>query len=81
MVALVNYRSRPSPCFLDEMKAFGVRGGRRVWRDSTGERFYTWDGLHGEIEVFNRRGRHLGAADAVSGVLKKPADRTRRLDV
>lgn len=80
-VTFVKYRPRPSPCFLDEMESFGVRGGRRVWRHPAGERFYTWDELHGEIEVFNKRGRHMGAADAVSGVLRKAADRTRRLDV
>lgn len=75
------YKARPEPCYLDEKEAWGVRGGRKVWRDAVEDLFYTWDGLHGEIEVFNRRGRHLGAADPVSGVMIKEADRTRRLDV
>jgi hypothetical protein len=29
-------------------------------RSDGGARLYTWDSLHGEIEVFNRPGKHLG---------------------
>ncbi len=57
-----------------------VRGSRR-WRDVSGRRLYTWDALHGEIEVFDARGYHLGALDAVSGVLIKKAKAGRRIDV
>jgi len=32
---------------------------------------YTWDAMHGEIEVFNEWGYHLGVIDAVSGELLK----------
>ncbi|QDG52181.1 hypothetical protein FIV42_15965 [Persicimonas caeni] len=47
-----------------------------VWRSldnhnagvrTDGNYLYTWDGLHGEIEIFNMRGEHLGAMDAVTG--------------
>lgn len=71
----------PDPSFLDECEALGFIAGDRRWRNSKGTRLYTWDPLHGEIEVFNRRGHHLGAADAVTGVLIKPAVRGRRIDV
>ncbi|MES1241811.1 MAG: colicin E3/pyocin S6 family cytotoxin [Acidobacteriota bacterium] len=71
----------PTPSILDEQDHFGVRGGRRVWRSKDGQRYYTWDGLHGEVEVFNRRGRHLGALDPHTGELIKPAVKGRRLDV
>jgi hypothetical protein len=37
--------------------------------------------LHGEIEAFVSRGRHLDALDAVTGALIKPAEKGRRLDV
>jgi hypothetical protein len=40
-----------------------------------------WDGLHGEVEVYNRRGKHLGVADAISGELIKPAINGRCIDV
>ena len=42
---------------------------------------FEWDELHGEIEVYNKRGRHLGALDAVTGSLIKPAVRGRSIDV
>jgi len=42
---------------------------------------HTRDSLHGEIEVFNKRGRHLGAADAVSGVFTKDPDKRKSIDV
>jgi hypothetical protein len=73
--------ARPSPGFLDECEALGLIYGERRWRNRDGTRLYTWDSLHGEIEVFDRRGRHLGAADAVTGVLIKPAVKGRKIDV
>ena len=72
---------RPVPCYLDEMVALGERGGRKRWRSRDGERLYTWDSLHGEIEVFNKHGRHLGALDAIAGTLIKPAVKGRKIDV
>jgi hypothetical protein len=42
---------------------------------------YTWDSLHGEIEVFNKRGKHLGAIDAIHGKLIKDPVRGRKIDV
>lgn len=72
---------RPSPCFLDDCEPLGVRNKRKIWRDRACTRFYTWDELHGEIEVFNNRGRHLGVLDGVSGVLIKGAVKGRKIDV
>lgn len=69
----------PSPSFLDRIEFFGVRSGQKVWRSADRERYYTWDALHGEIEVFNKRGRHLGSLHAIRGVLIKPAVRGRRI--
>ncbi len=72
---------KPVPCYLDELEPFGVRGGEKRWRNSRGDRIYTWDDLHGEIEVFNSRGMHPGAADAITGKMVKPAVKGRRIDV
>ncbi len=71
---------RPRPCFLDGMERLSRRGPQ-LWRSGDGERYYTWDSLHGEIEAFNKRGHHLGALDAVTGQLIKPAGRGRKIDV
>ena len=73
--------ARPKPCFLDQQDYMGYRHGQQLWRSHDGDRYYTWDSLHGEIEVFNKRGRHLGAADAVTGVLIKEAVKGRKIDV
>jgi Cytotoxic len=72
---------RPSPCFLDGMEYLGAPGGRGRWRSRELKRLYEWDSGHGEVEVYNLRGRHLGAADPVTGELIKPARRDRRIDV
>lgn len=72
---------KPVPCFLDECEPLGYVHGSRRWRDRTGRRLYTWDDHHGEIEVFTARGVHLGAADAVTGVIFKPAKKGRTIDV
>lgn len=71
----------PSPCFLDECEFLGFIGGSKRWRSRDGKRLYTWDALHGEIEVFTKRGFHLGAADAHTGIPFKSAVKGRRIDV
>jgi len=72
---------RPRPSFLDECEALGFISGGQRWRNHDGTRLYTWDSLHGEIEVFDRRGNHLGACDAFTGVLIKPPVKGRKIDV
>jgi hypothetical protein len=72
-------KPRPSPCFLDGLEKHQVISGKQVWTNRQRSRFFTWDGLHGEIEVFDRQGRHLGALHAVTGQLTKPAKKGRTL--
>jgi hypothetical protein len=71
----------PTPSILDDCELLGFVGGERRWRSKDGKRLYTWDALHGEVEVFNRRGRHLGAIDPRTGIGLKPAVPGRRIDV
>lgn len=66
---------------MDECESLGFVHGAQRWRSVDGRRLYTWDDLHGEIEVFNKRGFHLGAADPITGVVFKPAVKGRRIDV
>ena len=35
--------------------------------------YYEWDHTHGDIEVYDRKGIHLGSADPSSGKIYKPA--------
>ena len=71
------YKSKPKPCYIDQFQFYKVIDGRKVYRSK--DRYYSWDEFHGEIEVFNKRGYHLGAVDAVTGVQIKEAKRGRRL--
>jgi hypothetical protein len=71
----------PCPSILDDFEYLGARNGERRWRSDGGKRIYTWDGLHGEVEVFNSRGRHLGALDPETGALIKDPVPGRSIDV
>lgn len=71
---------RPRPSFLDQQVKLSRAGGPR-WRSADRERIYEWDSLHGHIEVYDRRGLHRGAADALTGELILPAVKGRRIDV
>jgi hypothetical protein len=55
--------------------------GNRRWRNSSSDRLYEWDALHGELEVYNARGDHLGALDPESGALVKGAVKGRTINV
>jgi hypothetical protein len=54
----------PRPSYLDDCVFLVYIRGNRTWRSRNGRRLYTWDSLHGEIEVFDLRGRHVGVLSA-----------------
>lgn len=74
-------KPRPSPCFLDQMEQLRAVDGQKRWRSPDARRLYTWDELHGEIEVYNKRGHHLGVLDPTTGRLIKLPIKGRRIDV
>ena len=45
------YVAKPKPCYMDQFEFYKVIDGRKVYRGNG--RLYSWDELHGEIEVFN----------------------------
>lgn len=45
------------------------------------KRLYEYDNTHNEVEVYNARGEHLGAMDAATGEMIKPAVSGRRINV
>ena len=71
---------QPHPGFLDTQEKLSRRGGAR-WRNNDGSRLWEFDYMHGHIEGYNARGRHIGVFDAVSGVRIGEADPGRRIDV
>lgn len=72
---------RPNPCFLDGCEVIKIVGGNKLWSNIDRTRYFTWDSLHGEIEAFDKQGRHLGALNATTGDLTKEAVRGRKIDV
>ena len=75
------------PAFPDAKKADGktpIRGGggyRKRWKEQRGKkRIIEWDSQHGKVEVYNKRGKHLGEFDPETGEQTKPADKSRRVE-
>ncbi|WP_071837646.1 colicin E3/pyocin S6 family cytotoxin [Hymenobacter norwichensis] len=75
----MTYIPIPTPCYLDTCEFLGVINGKKRWRSDSG-RLYEWDSLHGEIEVYNRRGKHIAVYDP-EGNYKKDAVNGRKIDV
>lgn len=51
-----------------------------IKRDNDGN-YYDWDYTHGDIEKYDKRGRHLGSVDPETGRQTKDAVPGRRLDI
>ena len=71
----------PRPGYLDRCEYLGYVRGARRWRSGDGRYLLSWDSLHGEIEAFDRLGRHRGVMDAVTGEWIGNAVAGRRIDV
>lgn len=59
-----------------------VQGGgglRKRWKDKKGN-IYEWDSQHGTVEKYNKRGKHQGEFDPVTGDQTKAADKTRKVE-
>lgn len=72
----------PAGCFLNgtDVEYLGFKG-QRLWRSRVERRLYTWDALHGHVETFNFRGRHVAVLDALTGATIGEAVPGRRIDV
>ena len=66
------------------------KGDSHVWKKlksargktkTDGERFYEWDHTHGDIEVYDRRGLHLGSMDPSTGAMSKPSVPGRKINL
>ena len=55
--------------------------GRKTSGSGRFKRYYEWDGLHGEIEMYDRKGKHLGVLDPMTGEVIKPAVKGRKIDL
>lgn len=50
-------------------------------RNEKGDRYYEWDYTHGDIEMYNDRGEHLGSIDGITGEQIKPAIKGRKIKI
>ncbi|MDP9785617.1 colicin E3/pyocin S6 family cytotoxin [Pseudomonas fluorescens] len=58
-----------------------MKGGglRPRWKDNE-KLIYEWDFQHGAVEKYNKRGKHLGEFDPITGAQTKPANPTRWIE-
>lgn len=81
----MTYIPMPENCFLllgENYDFFRVISKKKTWTNKKRSRYYQWDELHGEVEVYNKRGKHLGAMEDPSvNVITKPRDKSRTIDV
>lgn len=71
---------RQPPDFLSTQVRVALRGQSR-WRSPDGDRLWEWDSLHGHVEGYNKRGRHIGVFDKETGERIGDAVPGRRIDV
>jgi hypothetical protein len=70
------------PAFPDAKpaKRKGEKGSRKRWVDSKGK-IYEWDGLHGEVEVYDKTGKkHLGGFDPETGKQRSKPVKGRKIE-
>jgi hypothetical protein len=63
------------------MKQKRVKWGGLRWISQDGTRYYEWDSLHGEIEVYNKKGEHFSVLSADGKSIVKKPEKGRRIDV
>lgn len=89
VVSVADHKYYPAPkgliAFPDATKAqrkTPLKGGgglRKRWKTSKGK-IFEWDSQHGTVEMYDKRGRHLGEYDPVTGKQTKPADNSRSVE-
>ncbi|GAA3368519.1 hypothetical protein GCM10020367_07190 [Streptomyces sannanensis] len=55
--------------------------GKTKTNGKTGKnkRYYEWDYTHGDVEVYDSKGNHLGSADPMGGKIYKPRVNGRKI--
>jgi hypothetical protein len=89
VVSVSDHKYHPAPtglaAFPNATKAprkTAVKGGgglRRRWKTPKGL-IFEWDSQHGTVEMYDKRGRHIGEFNPTTGEQTKPADSTRKVE-
>jgi hypothetical protein len=81
-VDLLTQTPLPRPSFVDNMVQVRRTGQRHRWWDAERRQYLEYDPNHGgELEVYSKRGVHLGVKHAITGELIKPPEKGRSIDV
>ncbi len=65
------------PAFADAVRVKS-KSKRMRWKDN--KFIYEWDSLQGKIEKYNKRGKHLGEFDHLTGEQTKEADPNKSIE-
>lgn len=66
--------------FVDSLRRSRSKSRRKRWRGAN-EQIYEQDTQHGELEKYNRRGRHEGSVDPDTGEVIKGPVKGRSIDL
>ena len=80
MIEVTNAISWTTSSFLEKQQRVKRKGNLR-WISQDKSRYYEWDNLHGEIEVYNKKGKHLMILNADGTLNNKKAIKGRTIDV
>jgi hypothetical protein len=73
------YKPIPENCFIRHLERYFYQE-RNIWISNDRRFRFTWDSLHGEVEVYTRRGRHVGVMNCNQQLIGS-AVKGRRIDV
>jgi len=73
----IHWKTSP---FLNKLEKKQWKGKNR-WMSNEGDRIYTWDSMHGEIEVFNKRGHALAILNPDGPIKEKAIEKGRTIKV
>jgi hypothetical protein len=79
MIAIESVVHWKTSTFLLEQKKIQWRGEAR-WQSEDGSRYYKWDFLHGEIEVYDRLDRHIAVLNADGSLSEKKPVAGRKMN-
>ena len=66
--------------FFKKLTSVGVRNGKATYKDNN-DYYYQWDSLHGEWQMYNKRGRHIGVLNETGTRKIKDAIKSRKIQL
>ena len=66
--------------FFKNLTSVGVRSGKSTYKDNN-DYYYQWDSLHGEWQMYNKRGRHIGVLNDTGTQKTKEAVKSRKIEL